>query len=139
MVVATTCTCFELSTSKNHSVEKVKLHAHVFRLVVTVVVFCVLRVVLSVVVDPACRYAYSDQIKTLGKATSQGSSGRCWIFACMNVIRLKLIAKFNLPTDFELSQSYLYFFDKLERCQYFFENILETSGEVCLFVPYDVR
>ena len=75
-------------------------------------------------------YTYSDTLKTQGKATSQGSSGRCWIFACLNVLRLKLIQKFNLPLDFQLSQSYLFFFDKLERCQYFMDNIIDTVDQV---------
>ena len=76
-----------------------------------------------------CSYSYSDPVPLQGKATSQKSSGRCWIFACLNVIRLNLQKKFNLDKDFELSQSYLYFFDKLERCQFFFDNILATADE----------
>jgi hypothetical protein len=54
------------------------------------------------------------------------SSGRCWIFACLNVMRLKVMKKLNLPATFELSQSYLFFFDKLERAQFFLDTVLET-------------
>lgn len=74
-------------------------------------------------------YKYSDSLKQQGKATSQRSSGRCWIFACLNVIRLNFIKKFNLSNDFELSQSYLFFFDKLERVQFFLDNIVDTASE----------
>lgn len=38
------------------------------------------------------------------KATNQKSSGRCWLFACLNVLRVHMRAKHNLPDDFEFSQ-----------------------------------
>lgn len=47
--------------------------------------------------------------------TDQGNSGRCWIFASLNVLRLKLANHYKL-NDFELSQAYIAKFDKLERC-----------------------
>lgn len=49
-------------------------------------------------------------------ATNQQYSGRCWIFAGLNVIRHKMIARYKLAPDFELSQSYLFRCDKLEKC-----------------------
>ncbi len=63
-----------------------------------------------------------------GKATDQKSSGRCWMFAAMNTMRFDLIHKLNVE-QFELSQSYLFFYDKLEKSNYFLENILETLEE----------
>ncbi|MFP3951956.1 MAG: aminopeptidase C [Candidatus Bathyarchaeia archaeon] len=72
-------------------------------------------------------HTYSELIKT-GKATSQGRTGRCWIFAGLNTLRIYAMKKLNLE-DFELSQPYIMFWDKLEKANYFLENIIETRGE----------
>ena len=58
-------------------------------------------------------------------ATDQQSSGRCWLFASLNVMRHKLIAKYKLPPEFELSQTYLFKYDKLEKCNYAIEVVYE--------------
>ena len=50
---------------------------------------------------------------TPDKIVSQNRSGRCWLFAAMNVMRSKIIRSLNLEPDFELSQAYLFFWDKL--------------------------
>lgn len=71
-------------------------------------------------------FHFSVDIKTM-KATNQKSSGRCWLFAAANVLREHVGKKLNLE-QFELSQSYLAFWDKFERCNYFFEAVLETAG-----------
>ncbi|KAI8632923.1 peptidase C1-like family protein [Xylariaceae sp. FL1651] len=60
--------------------------------------------------------------------TNQRSSGRCWLFASTNVFRVALMQKYNLDS-FELSQAYLFFWDKLEKANYFLENIIGTAGE----------
>lgn len=60
--------------------------------------------------------------------TNQRSSGRCWIFAATNVFRIAIIRRFNLK-EFELSQAYLYYWDKLEKANYFLEQILDTTEE----------
>lgn len=53
------------------------------------------------------------QIESEGKpVTNQRSSGRCWIFACLNVIRVPFIKQFNLE-EFEFSQAYIFFWDKV--------------------------
>ena len=57
--------------------------------------------------------------------TNQKSSGRCWIFAALNMLRRKVIKDNKLPESFEFSQSYLFFFDKLERMNYNL-NLLES-------------
>lgn len=62
------------------------------------------------------------------KITSQKRSGRCWLFAGLNIMRPKIIKELNLG-NFEFSQTYLMFFDKLEKANYFLENILETLNE----------
>ena len=58
--------------------------------------------------------------------TNQKSSGRCWIFALLNTIRQKFVQQFNLD-EFEFSQQYLYFYDKIER-SYFWLNVFEELG-----------
>ena len=63
-----------------------------------------------------------------GKVTNQKKSGRCWMFAALNFMRVKVIQDLKLET-FELSQNYTLFYDKLEKANYFLENILATLDE----------
>ncbi|KAJ5589127.1 hypothetical protein N7537_011805 [Penicillium hordei] len=60
--------------------------------------------------------------------TNQRSSGRCWIFAATNIFRLPLIKAYQLR-DFELSQAYLFYWDKIEKANWFFEQIIATAHE----------
>ncbi|CAH3151188.1 unnamed protein product, partial [Porites evermanni] len=62
-------------------------------------------------------------VKEVKPITNQRASGRCWIFAFLNAIRQKFVQHFNLE-DFEFSQQYLYFWDRIER-SYFFINVYE--------------
>ena len=79
--------------------------------------------------DAMARYphAFSIEVES-GDVCDQKKSGRCWMFASLNVMRLTLMQKLNLPNT-ELSQSYPFFYDKLEKSNYFLENILETLEE----------
>ncbi|KAK0655857.1 peptidase C1B, bleomycin hydrolase [Cercophora newfieldiana] len=61
-----------------------------------------------------------------GPITNQRSSGRCWLFASTNVFRVALMQKYNLES-FELSQAYLFFWDKLEKSNWFLEQIISTA------------
>jgi len=70
---------------------------------------------------------FSIDIKT-GKITSQKKTGRCWLFAGLNLFRQKVSNKFKIK-DFELSQNYPMFWDKLEKSNYFLENIIKTIDE----------
>jgi bleomycin hydrolase len=72
-------------------------------------------------------HTYSELIKT-PEATHQKKSGRCWLFAGLNTLRLQAMETMNLET-FELSQAYLMFWDKLEKANYFLESIIETRDE----------
>ncbi len=67
---------------------------------------------------------FSFKLPTKG-ITDQKESGRCWLFAGLNILREEVAKKFNLD-DFELSQSYLAFWDKLEKANVFLEFIIET-------------
>lgn len=60
--------------------------------------------------------------------TNQRASGRCWIFAACNVFRVAIQQKYKIKS-FELSQSYLFFWDKVEKANYFLESILDTADE----------
>ncbi|KAL2757734.1 hypothetical protein ACRALDRAFT_2040107 [Sodiomyces alcalophilus JCM 7366] len=61
-----------------------------------------------------------------GPVTHQRSSGRCWLFAATNVFRVSLMNRYNLAS-FEFSQSYLFFWDKLEKANWFLEQIIDTA------------
>src|SRR6202012_4298143 len=60
------------------------------------------------------------------KATNQEQSGRCWLFAGLNLLRVGVMRKTGLK-NFEFSQNYVMFWDKLERANYFLEAIIETA------------
>ncbi|MBK2004071.1 aminopeptidase C [Listeria ivanovii subsp. londoniensis] len=70
---------------------------------------------------------FSHEVTT-DKVSNQQQSGRCWMFAALNTFRHKLNGTLGLK-DFELSQNYTNFWDKLEKANYFLENIIETAQE----------
>ena len=72
-------------------------------------------------------YNFSNNIETL-PVKDQKSSGRCWIFAGCNVLREAICKKYNLE-DFELSQNFIAFYDKLEKCNYIMECLIELKDE----------
>ena len=72
-------------------------------------------------------HEYSLQLKS-GAITNQHHSGRCWMFAALNTMRFGMIKKLKLES-FEFSQVYPLFWDKLEKSNYFLENILSTLEE----------
>ena len=75
---------------------------------------------------------FSDQVKTKG-ITDQKSSGRCWLFSGLNVLRSKMIDKFDLG-EFTFSQSYIFFYDQLEKANLFLQGIIDTKD-----LPFDDR
>ena len=60
------------------------------------------------------------------KVTNQKNSGRCWLFATLNLFRPGTMKKMNVK-NFEFSQSHIHFWDKFERSNHFLEAIIETS------------
>lgn len=58
-------------------------------------------------------------------ATHQRATGRCWLFAGLNLLRVGAMKKMNVK-DFEFSQNYLFYWHKLERANFFFEAIIQT-------------
>ncbi|MEO0122742.1 MAG: C1 family peptidase [candidate division WOR-3 bacterium] len=68
---------------------------------------------------------FSNKIETKG-ITDQKNSGRCWIFAGLNLLRPGVIKKYNLK-NFEFSQSYIAFYDKLEKANFVLEFVIQTK------------
>jgi bleomycin hydrolase len=60
------------------------------------------------------------------KVTNQERSGRCWLFAGLNLLRAGVMRETGLK-NFEFSQNYVMFWDKLERANYLLEAIIETA------------
>lgn len=72
-------------------------------------------------------HIFSLDIKS-HKVTNQERSGRCWMFATCNLMRYEVMKNLNIE-NMELSQSYPLFFDKLEKSNFFLENIIKTAKE----------
>lgn len=60
------------------------------------------------------------------KATNQHQSGRCWMFAALNVFRHLIIKAVDVE-DFEFSQTYLFFWDKFERSNYLLQYFINND------------
>ncbi len=67
----------------------------------------------------------NHKIKT-GSITHQKSSGRCWMFAGFNVLRPFVMEKYKLK-DFEFSQNYLLFWDKMEKSNLFLQAMIDMA------------
>lgn len=70
---------------------------------------------------------FSVRVNSKG-ITDQQSSGRCWLFTGLNVMRAKAIAKYNMPA-FEFSEIYPFFWDQLEKSNLFLQGIIDTSDK----------
>ncbi len=75
---------------------------------------------------------FSDKVLTKG-ITDQKSSGRCWLFTGLNVLRAKMIDRYDL-SSFEFSQNYLFFYDQLEKANLFLQGVIDTRE-----LPFDDR
>ncbi|WP_296225617.1 C1 family peptidase [uncultured Lactobacillus sp.] len=70
---------------------------------------------------------FSTELPT-DNVTNQKQSGRCWLFSTLNVLRHDFGAK-HKAKNFTLSQSYNFFWDKLERANLFYEKVIETADK----------
>ncbi len=77
--------------------------------------------------ERGCLNTFSVDIDA-GTVCNQKRSGRCWMFAGLNVTRKIIMDKLNVK-NFECSQSYLQFYDKLEKANFFMEKIIELADE----------
>jgi len=77
--------------------------------------------------NPAAHDTYfSDKVDSKG-ITDQQSSGRCWLFTGLNVLRAKMIARYQLGA-FQFSQSYCFFYDQLEKSNLFLQAVIDNAS-----------
>lgn len=70
-------------------------------------------------------FKYKVNVKGI---TNQKSSGRCWMFTGLNVLRPKVMAKYKL-NEFEFSTNYLYFYDILEKSNLFLNQVIISADK----------
>lgn len=75
---------------------------------------------------------FSHKVETKG-ITDQKSSGRCWLFTSLNMLRSQAMREHNLP-KLTFSQNYNFFYDQLEKANLFLQGIIDTSD-----LPMDDR
>ena len=68
---------------------------------------------------------FTYKVKSIG-ITNQKSSGRCWLFTGMNVLRAQMINQYKLD-GMEFSQNYIFFYDQLEKANLFLQGIIDTA------------
>ena len=68
---------------------------------------------------------FSHEVKSSG-ITDQKSSGRCWLFTGLNVLRSRMIQRFDL-NSFQFSQVYLFFYDQLEKSNLFLQTVIDNA------------
>ena len=74
---------------------------------------------------------FSIDIETL-PVNNQMASGRCWLFSSLTILREKMVKKYNIKDQFEFSQNYLAFYDKLEKINYLLECVINEADK-----PFD--
>ena len=68
---------------------------------------------------------FSVKVESRG-ITDQKSSGRCWLFTGLNVMRAKTLAKYGFQS-FEFSEIYPFFWDQLEKSNLFLQGVIDTA------------
>lgn len=70
---------------------------------------------------------FSNEVPSKG-ITDQKQSGRCWLFSGLNVMRARMIRRYGLG-EFQFSQSYLFFYDQLEKSNLFLQAVIDHAKE----------
>ena len=70
---------------------------------------------------------FSNKVNSKG-ITNQQKSGRCWLFTGLNVLRAKIISRYNTG-DFSFSQNYCFFYDQLEKSNLFLQSIIDNANK----------
>lgn len=70
---------------------------------------------------------WTHEIDT-GEVQNQSQTGRCWLFAAMVLAEKQMAKNLNIPS-IKLSKPYLYFYDKLEMANTFYQNIINSKDE----------
>lgn len=73
-------------------------------------------------------FEFNNEIK-LPKITDQEQTGRCWIFASLNVSRISIMEKLNVE-EFEFSENFFLFYEKMEKANSFLQNIIDTAKDI---------
>ena len=73
-------------------------------------------------------FTFSIDVPTL-PVTNQRRSGRCWIFSATNLLRERIAKELNIKGQFELSQNYIAYYDKLEKYNYHAEGIIDLISK----------
>ena len=75
-------------------------------------------------------YVFLNTLKRKNtKSTNQGQTGRCWMFSGLNIFRHSIIQALNLE-HFEFSETYLFFWDKLERSNTYLQWFIDTDVDI---------
>lgn len=82
-------------------------------------------VALDHAIATATEHSFSHKLDDWA-VTNQRQSGRCWMFAGLNLFRVGAMKKLGVK-EFEFSQNYTMFWDKFERANYFYEAMIETA------------
>lgn len=70
---------------------------------------------------------FSHKVPSKG-ITDQQQSGRCWLFTGMNVMRAKMIKKYDMG-EFQFSQAYSFFYDQLEKSNLFLQAVIDNADK----------
>ena len=70
---------------------------------------------------------FSHKVPSKG-ITDQQQSGRCWLFTGMNVMRAKMIKKYDMG-EFQFSQAYSFFYDQLEKANHFLQAVVDHADK----------
>lgn len=79
-------------------------------------------------------FKFNHALPEVASVTNQLNAGTCWIHAGLNIIRRKLITKYKLESSFELSQAYIYKWDKIEKCNLALEIMYLFRNEYDSFI-----
>lgn len=69
-------------------------------------------------------FTFSIDVETL-PVTDQKRSGRCWIFSASNLLREMIAKKCDIRGQFEISQNFIAYYDKLEKYNYHAQGIID--------------
>ncbi|MCH5319435.1 MAG: C1 family peptidase [Paramuribaculum sp.] len=84
------------------------------------------RLALNAQADHTLNAEFSHRVPSKG-ITNQKSSGRCWLFTGLNVLRAQMMNIYDIP-QIEFSQNYNFFWDQLEKSNLFLQAIIDTSS-----------
>lgn len=71
------------------------------------------------------QHVVEHKLEEMKPIVDQKTSGRCWNFAALNTIRIPCMKEWNIE-EFEFSQSYMFYWDKIERSYFFLNNIIDA-------------